>query len=128
MTDARSAWNDTGEQLTALGSKLGAHFEQQRGPERENAREQTQEAFRLLGDAIKDAFDALGAAARDEAVRQDAKQVGRSLVGALDVTFREVSDEVRKAFDRSSADSPAESGKDGKEPGAPREPGAPTEP
>ena len=110
MTDARSAWSETGEQLTALGSKLGAHFENQRGPDGESAREQTQEAIKRLGDAVKDAFDAVGAAARDEAVKQDVKQVGRSLVGALDVTFRQVSEEVRKAFDRSdstSADAPA---------------------
>ena len=107
MTDAKAAWNDTGEQLTALGSKLGAHYENQRGADRQSAREQTQEAIKKLGDAVKDAFEAVGAAARDEAVKQDVKQVGRSLVGALDVTFRQVSEEVRKAFDRSPTDSPA---------------------
>jgi hypothetical protein len=134
MTDARSAWSETGEQLTALGSKLGAHFENQRGPDGESAREQTQEAIKRLGDAVKDAFDAVGAAARDEAVQQDVKQVGRSLVGALDVTFRQVSEEVRKAFDRSAPDAPA--GGPADEPPAgptgsptpppePREPGAP---
>jgi len=105
MTDAKSAWQDTSEQLTALGSKLGAHFERQHGSEGANARAQTEEAFKRLGGAIQEAFDAVGTAAKDEAVRQDVKQVGRSLVTALDVTFREVSDEVRKAFDRKSADS-----------------------
>lgn len=108
MTDARSAWNDTGEQLTALGSKLGAHFEKQRGADGEQARAETDEAIKRLGKAIQDAFDAVGAAARDDAVRQDVKLVGRSLVEALDVTFREVSDEVRKVFDRSSTSSKTE--------------------
>jgi hypothetical protein len=106
MTDAKSAWNDTGEQLTALGSKLGAHFEKQRAADGEQARAETKEAIKRLGGAVQDAFDAVGAAAKDEAVRQDVKQVGRSLISALDVTFREVSDEVKKAFDRSSTDSP----------------------
>ena len=124
MTDARSAWSETGEQLTALGSKLGAHFENQRGPDGESAREQTQEAIKRLGDAVKDAFDAVGAAARDEAVKQDVKQVGRSLVGALDVTFRQVSDEVRKAFDRPATDEPTP-GPTPAPPPEPREPGAP---
>jgi len=104
--DAKSAWNTTGEQLTALGAKLGAHFENQRGTDGEQARAQTDEAIKRLGNAIQDAFDAVGAAAKDETVRQDVKQVGRSLVTALDVTFQEISEEVRKAFDRKSADSP----------------------
>lgn len=106
MTDARSAWNTTGEQLTQLGQKLGAHYESQRDPEGQQARAQTEEAIKRLGGAIQDAFEAVGAAAKDDAVRQDVKQVGRSLVGALDVTFREVSEEVRKAFDKTRQDAP----------------------
>jgi len=106
MTDAKSAWHDTSEQLTALGSRLGAHYEKQRAAEGEQARAQTDEAIKRLGNSIQDAFDAVGAAAKDEAVRQDVKTVGRSLITALDVTFREVSGEVRKVFDRSSTDSP----------------------
>jgi hypothetical protein len=128
MTDARSAWNDTGEQLTALGSKLGAHFEKQRGADGEQAREQADEALKRLGEAVKDAFEAVGAAARDQAVQQDVKQVGRSLIGALDVTFREVSDEVRKAFDRTNADSPADAGKEPKSPPQAQNPPEPQDP
>lgn len=126
MTDAKTAWNTTGEQLTALGSKLGAHFERQRGTDGEQARAQTDEAIKRLGNAIQDAFDAVGAAAKDEAVRQDVKHVGRSLVEALDVTFREVSDEVRKAFDRSATDAKTSATdvetETGKEPKGPAEP------
>jgi hypothetical protein len=117
MTDAKSAWNDTGEQLTALSAKLGAHYENQRGAEGREARAQTEEAIKRLGDAVRDAFDAVGAAARDDAVRQDVKQVGRSLVTALDVTFQEVSKEVRKVFDRPSAGSPGPEPKPGPEAG-----------
>jgi hypothetical protein len=102
MTEARSAWNETGEQLTALSAKLKAHYEEQRGPDGEQARAQTEEAIKRLGTAVQDAFEAVGTAARDETVRQDVKQVGRSLVGALDLTFKEVSTELRKAFDRST--------------------------
>jgi hypothetical protein len=115
MTDARSAWNDTGEQLTALGSKLGAHFDRQRGADGEQAREQAEEALKRLGEAVKDAFEAVGAAARDQAVQQDA-------------TFREVSDEVRKAFDRTNADAPASAGEEPKTPPAAASPPEPQDP
>jgi hypothetical protein len=116
MTDARSAWNETGEQLTALGAKLGAHYQAQHGTDGEKARAQTEEAIKRLGEAVQDAFDAVGTAARDEAVRQDVKQVGRSLIGALDVTFREVSNEIRKVLDRSSTDASTKGKDDPKEP------------
>jgi hypothetical protein len=110
MTDAKSAWIDTGEQLTALGTKLGAHYEKQHAKDGEQPPTQPDDTIKRLGEAVQDAFEAVGAAARDEAVRQDVKQVGRSLIGALDVTIREVSHEVRKVFDRASDDSSA--GKD----------------
>jgi hypothetical protein len=106
MTDAKSAWHETGEQLTALGAKLGAHFDEQHGAESGQARAETQEALKRLGEAVKDGFDAVGAAAKDEAVRQDVKRVGRSLIGALDITFREVSGELRKVVDGASKKSP----------------------
>jgi hypothetical protein len=104
MTDAKSAWVDTGEQLSSLGSKLGAHYEKQRGTEGAQARAETEEALKRVGQAVQDAFEAVGAAAKDEAVRQDVKQVGRSLVGALELTFRQVSGEIQRAFDRSAQD------------------------
>ena len=125
MTDAKSAWADTGEQLTSLGSKLGAHYEKQRGTDGAQARAETEEALKRLGQAVQDAFEAVGAAAKDEAVRQDVKQVGRSLASALDVTFRQISSEIRQAFDRSQ-DRPAKADAEQKaEPGPKTEPGAP---
>jgi len=120
MTDARSAWSETGEHLSALGSRLGAHFEQQREPddlaglgdEGEKPRSPAGDTIKKVGDAAQAAFEAAGAAARDQSVRDDAKQVGRSLLGALDATFREVSAEVRKVVDRNTKDdeSPAPAG------------------
>jgi hypothetical protein len=129
MTDARSAWSETGEQLTALGSRLGAHFERQRESEDvveddgEKSRPQTNETIKRVGDAVQDAFEAAGAAARDQAVREDAKQVGRSLLGALDATVREISAEVRKVLDRDE-DSSAPAGASAPPAAAP-EPSAP---
>jgi|SRR3954447_16865163 hypothetical protein len=107
MTDAKSAWLAAGEQLSSLGSKLGEHYEKQRGADTAQARAETEEALKRLGQAVQDAFEAVGAAAKDDAVREDVKQVGRSVVGALDLTLRQVSQELRQAFDRhSSGDTP----------------------
>jgi Flp pilus assembly pilin Flp len=98
MTDVRKAWDEAGEALSGLGLRLKLHYEQQRGDD--DAEAAVESAVAKLGVALQDAFDALGAAASDEAVRSDVLQVGQRLTDALSVTFAEVSDPVRKAFDR----------------------------
>jgi len=108
MADSRSAWNDAGERLNALGLKLKLHYEQQRGEEGEQARSEVEGAVKRLADAVQDTFEAMGAAAKDEAVREDVKQVGQSLTDALNATFAEVSGQVRKAFSRPTGASTAE--------------------
>jgi hypothetical protein len=106
MTDPKAAWSETGEQLTALAAKLSAHYEQKHGMDKDKAREETQAALKRLGIAVQDAFEAVGAAARDEAVRHDVKSVGTSLLGAFEATFRQVSGEIRKRTSGSSSDTP----------------------
>ncbi len=98
MTDVRKAWDEAGEALSGLALRLKLHYEQQR--EDGDAEAAVESAVAKLGTALQDAFDALGAAATDEAVRNDVQQVGQSLTEALSATFAEVSDPVRKAFDR----------------------------
>jgi hypothetical protein len=103
MTDARSAWKGLGEQLTTLGGKLGAHYQDQHAADGEQAAPKDGDAIARAGDAVHTAVGAAGAAAKDEAVKADVKHVGRSFLGALDATFQEVSGEIRKAVDRSSS-------------------------
>jgi len=104
MADVRTAWKQAGEQLSGLGLKLKLHYEEQRGSdadgEQVRAQDEVKEAVRKLGAAVQDAVDAMGAAARDQAVKDDVRDVGRSLKDALGVTFAEISDELGKAFDR----------------------------
>jgi hypothetical protein len=107
MTDAqdvRTAWRQTGDQLSGLGLKLKLHYEEQRGTdaagEQVRAQDELKDAVRKLGAAVQDAVDAMGAAAKDQAVKEDVRSVGRSLKDALGVTFAEISDELGKAFDR----------------------------
>lgn len=108
MADSRAAWRDTGERLNQLGLKLKLHYEQQRGEEAERARGEVEGAVRRLVDAVQDAFEAIGSAARDQAVREDVKQVGQSLTDSLNATFAEVSGHVRGAMRRPTGGSPAD--------------------
>src|SRR5687767_7581528 len=107
MADSRSAWNDAVERLSGLGLKLKLHYEQQRGEEGEQARSDVEGAVKRLADAVQDVFEAMGAAAKDQAVRADVKEVGQSLTDALNATFAEVSEEMRKAFSRQTGASGA---------------------
>lgn len=104
MADVRSAWNEAGERLQGLGATLKQHYAQQRGDEAGQTKEQVGDAFKKVGEALQGAFDALGAAAKDPAVKEDVKQAGRSVSDALSVTFAELSDDVKKAFDKRKGD------------------------
>lgn len=114
MTDAKSAWRDTSERFSSLGTKLKLHYEQQRGADADQSKAEVRDALHKLTGALEDAFEAIGTAARDDAVKSDVKQVGQSLVSALGATFSEVSAEVQRAFanrggatDRTSPETPS---------------------
>ena len=99
MTDARASWNDVGTELNELGLKLQLHFEQAAAEGREDEAK-VKEALQAIGDAVEQAFGALGAVARDDAVRDDVKDVGRSVVDALDATFSELGERFRSVVKR----------------------------
>jgi hypothetical protein len=98
MTDAKSAWHEASERFGSLGSKLKTHYELQRGQEADEAKAEVKDALHRLSGALEDAFEALGKAAKDDAVKTDVKQVGQSLATALGATFTEVSGELQRAF------------------------------
>jgi len=110
MSDAASAWKDTGERFAALGSSLKAHFDAERAAGAAPA-DDLGEAARRFGAAIQDAVEALGSAANDPAVKDEVRRVGSSLVEALGATFAEVSRDLKGMAERqggtwSSADRP----------------------
>jgi ribosome recycling factor len=96
MSDAKTAWTEAGDSLSGLGLKLKLHYEQQRSEETENVRHEVETAVERLTEVVKEAFDAVGAAAKDEAVRDDVKQVGESLGKALSASL----EELRRAVGR----------------------------
>jgi hypothetical protein len=98
MADARAAWNETGDKLTELGRKLKVHYESQHGGESQQSREELADAARRVGSAVQDAFEALGAAARDKTVQDDVKKVGQSLAEALGATLGTAAGELRRVL------------------------------
>jgi hypothetical protein len=104
MTDVRSAWKDAGDRFATLGASLKAHYEEQRGEDGESTKKELGEAAKQFTGAIQDAVDALVAAAKDPAVKDDVRKVGASLTGALSATFAEVSDDVRRLADKSTTE------------------------
>src|SRR3712207_314288 len=98
MADARGAWNETGEKLTELGRKLKVHYEEHHDVEGQQSRQELADAARKVGGAVQDAFEALGAAARDKTVQSDLRSAGQSLVEALGATLGQASEEVRRAL------------------------------
>jgi Flp pilus assembly pilin Flp len=95
-TDPRPAWDDVGAGCSELGAKLKQHFEQVRSEDAVKANE----ALRKLADAVSDAFEAVGNAARDPSVRADAQKVASTLADALGATFAGVGDEVKRIFSK----------------------------
>lgn len=96
--DAKSAWHETGERFNSLGAKLKLHYEQKRGQDADQSKAEVRDALHRLTGALDDAFEAIGTAARDDAVKSDVKQVGQSLVTALGATFNQISAEVQRQY------------------------------
>lgn len=105
MTDSKSAWDEVADRFTGLGLKLKMHMEQNLGDEAGDL----QDALRNLGTTIEQAVNALGNAARDDAVKEDAKAAARSMGDALAATFQEAGEALQKAFTRKD---PKDSGPD----------------
>lgn len=99
-TKTKQAWEDVSTGASDLGGKLKTHFAQVREEDATEAKE----ALRKLADAVGDAFEAVGNAARDPDVRTEARKVAGTLGEALGATFAGLGDEVRKVFNRRSAE------------------------
>lgn len=88
--NARSAWANVGDELEALGLKLKLHVEQEFDEDHE-----MESAFGRVAEALDDAADAVANIVRDEAVREDAKNVGRNVVSALAASYRHAAQAIR---------------------------------
>jgi hypothetical protein len=91
MADERAPWNEVGDRLGALALKLKLHAQEELSEER---KAEARSAVERFGATIQGAIDGLGDAARDPAVKEDAKAAGEALSRAVTVTV----EEVLKAF------------------------------
>jgi hypothetical protein len=92
MADPKKAWADVGDALSALGLKLKLHTQQEMT---EEGKEFTS-ALQRLASTVDDIFDGLGNAARDPAVRDDARGVAQTFAGAVDATIDEAKSRLQK--------------------------------
>lgn len=100
MSDPRASWEQVGEQLSGLGLKLKLHFEQAAKDSGAKHEDNIKEALRQVGDAVDQAFTALGNATTDDAVREDARDAGRSMRDALDASFSRLGEQFRSSVKR----------------------------
>ena len=93
MDDPKKAWGDVADALSALGLKLKLHTEQEMS---EEGKEFTS-ALEGIADTVNDVFQGVGNAARDPAVRDDARSVAEAFAGAVDATIDEAKKRLKKA-------------------------------
>jgi hypothetical protein len=92
MADTKKAWEEVGDALSALGLKLKLHAEQEMS---EDGKEFTSALERLSG-TVNDIFQGVGNAAKDPAVRDDARNVAQAFAGAVDATIDEARSRIKK--------------------------------
>ncbi len=95
MTEPRDAWREVAGKAEALGLKLKLHLEQERHPDAETSTEDAKAVIDDLGRKLQEAFDSIGNAAKDPAVHEDVKDMGRLVVDAISSTFAAVGAEVQ---------------------------------
>lgn len=101
MNDARDAWKNVGEQVEALGLKLKRHLEQEKDAAvASRAEGDTRNAFDELSGTVSDAFDAIGNAAKDDAVLSDVRDIAELIKQALIETFQAVGAEAGDLIDQ----------------------------
>lgn len=96
MATTEQAWREVGDRFSALGLKLKLHFEQTAGDDADL--DSLKNALQAFGDTLGRGFNAVEGAVRDDAVREDVRDVGRTLTSALDASFGSVRAELKDCF------------------------------
>ncbi len=108
MSDPKETWREVGSKAEALGLKLKLHLEQEHEEGAEPEPGDTKAMVEDLGRRVQEAFDGMGNAAKDPAVHEDVKEMGRLMKDALLTTFAAVSSEVSERASAAQADSTGE--------------------
>lgn len=91
MADMESAWGQVGDRMSALLLKLKYHAEEELSEEDLKA----QAGLDKVRTVFEEAVQAIEDAVTDQAVRDDAKHLGRALVDAVDATINSVEERLR---------------------------------
>jgi hypothetical protein len=102
MSEVQDSWKEVAGKAEALGLKLKLHLAQEKSedPDGESTTESDAKAVvEDLGRKIQEAFDSAGNAAKDPAVHDDVKEMGRLFKDALLATVSTVGQEVQTRVD-----------------------------
>lgn len=91
MTTSKEAWTEVGDRLSSLGLKLKLHAQEEMSEEGVNLRSGVDK----LADAVKEAFEGIGDAVKDPAVRDDVRATIDGLANALKATLDDVRSGIR---------------------------------
>ena len=97
--DAKQAWSDVGERFASLGKRLSERYRDTGQGGEADARETQrtlEDAAKEVGDQLSRALDALGATIRDDEAKADLKQALNAAGEALDATFDEAGQAIRR--------------------------------
>ncbi len=114
MAETQDKWRDVISKMEGLGLKLKLHLEQEKDSTDESSKPgDTKAALDELGAKLQDAFNSMGSAAKDPAVKTDVKDIGTSLKDAMMQTFSavgaHVDDVVKKTSSTDSSEDSDES-------------------
>jgi hypothetical protein len=119
MSTQREAWDAVGDRFSGLTRRFKEKYEaREEATTPEEASEQLKGALRSIIDAIDGAATTLNEMARDPETREDARSTMLALRDALNTSFNELGDEVRKRV----GSRPGDEGEPGAGPGEERDP------
>ncbi|MEX1280332.1 MAG: hypothetical protein AB1Z57_03120 [Acidimicrobiia bacterium] len=99
--EADDEWSAAGQQIRALGSAVRSHYEAPgEGEEPGPSPDELREAARAFGRGLGRFFGAIGDAARDPEVKEQASRAGTSMLNALGATFDQLGKEASEAFSK----------------------------
>ena len=112
--DADAEWTSTGDHIRNLGASVKSHYDEPAEADPGPSGDELKEAANQFGRAIGRLFGAIGDAARDPEVKDQAQKAGSSMLAAIGKTFDQLGDEATEALNKtkSKADDANDSAED----------------
>lgn len=108
MAEMQDSWKEVSSRAEALGLKLKLHLEQERDETAPREPGDTKALVDDMSQKVTDAFESMGNAAKDEAIHEDVKEMGRLFKSALMTTFNSVGAEMQNRASGAMSDEDAD--------------------